>query len=792
MVPGNYTITADLERSDASGWSAVDYDASWQDADMYLNLSDDRYLELKPGDSFELHPMRVWQAVRDVMSNYHTEPDYRLEILGAEGEPVTLDSANPNATSAENSILKIEKVGGRGRERYRITGKTQGLAVIKITYGALTYSGWQLWDIVDNENDAGAHHVYPNHRTNNGQALFYPSEPNCTAVVLVNVTPNGAADNAGVSTNIGEREFDTIYFARPQNSAVYTFAPTAESGTVSVRVHKPLHDTDVTWNEDWVDYGSKPSGANFDITLYEGRNIVEVSGGGAKKYHSIYAKPAKITITNRTRPGSEFSVGDVANIRIEGLKVPVQKLGGIYNPGIRYDAATEQYSTVLRFLYDAGGRTLGSTTGQYDIKSGMDLQYAIQAKETTLRNGRIECPHLGSRLGRHRFIGTDVSPNYAADEFPGIYSTLPDIVLTAQEAASEPDPEEEKPEPEEPITPIIPAPEEPAPAPVTPPVIDDSDEDAPAFIVRPDPENVQIDGDTGAVTVTMPKDKLEGGIAEAIALADKAGSLKPTLEIKFDTPTAGGNTAEPAKPKEITVKIPIDALQTVADSPVENVQVVSDAGEVTLDTGAIKELIERAKEAEGAEEGSAPTVDLVIVQTEEKLEQKENLLTQEQKEAIRGEKASEERKVREIFDVSLYAGVKRIEDFKTRNGGLMTIGLPYKLQDDDTPEGVGVLHVQKDGVTEPMVDGRYDVKKELAIFQTDHLSVYVVVHEKKAKPEDAGENANEDAGENAKNGGGGSGGGGCDTAGFGSAAWAIFSLGTALAVKNGKPKRGLK
>jgi hypothetical protein len=263
-----------------------------------------------------------------------------------------------------------------------------------------------------------------------------------------------------------------------------------------------------------------------------------------------------------------------------------------------------------------------------------------------------------------------------------------------------------------------------------------------------DPEkDVTLDRDTGTATVSVPEGTLKDWIEQAVAVAEGAGSREPALEIRIDTPPADESTAEPVEVKEVRVEIPIDDLRAVAESPVENVKIVSDVGEVTLNTDAIEDLIARTE----TEAENAPTVDLVVVKGEEKLEE---TLTEEQKEAVRGEG------IREVFDVSVYAGGKSIEDFETPTGKL-TIGLPYKLKDGETGEGVGVLHVKKDGNTEPMIDGSYDEKKELAVFQTNHLSVYAVVYNKEAeKPEEPIEDAKR--------------GGGCDAGAWGAAGWLAF------------------
>ena len=544
-----------------------------------------------------------------------------------------------------------------------------------------------MYDIVPNEDGVGGHVEYPNHRKNTDieQQLFYPTEPSCTAVVVVNVTANGAADNASVSTNIGEREFDTIYFASPQDSAVYTFAPTtASDGEVSVRVHKPLHNTE--WGAGWTEYGTKPSGTSFDVTLYEGHNIVEVSGGGAKKYHSIYAKPAKITITNLTHPerGSDYlTPGDEVNISIKGLKVPVQKLAGIYNPGIAYDPETKEYWETGRFLYDdADGNTLGSAARQYDMKLGMDLVYVIQ-EDTTLRNGRIDCPHIGSVLGRHRFIGTDIRPNQDedAETIPGVYSTLPDIVLTVKA-------------PEEPNDPI-------------------------------NPDKPEINVDSGGVIGSDLIDNLVTVAAEA---------KEPTAVINVNT-DSGSKNAE--------VSISAGGLRSVADSgDVENIKIASAIGEVTLNTAAIKDIL--------AEAGIyADTVDLVITSKDEA--DKETLLesgelTEAQETALADES------VRDVYDISLYAGEKKLFEGKSASeGSKLTIGLPYKLRDGEKARGVGVSHIGEDGAER--MPAAYNSDTELAVFTTSHLSLYGVTYTP------VSENS----------------GGGCD-AGFGALTLAVLAL----------------
>jgi hypothetical protein len=401
------------------------------------------------------------------------------------------------------------------------------------------------------------------------------------------------------------------------------------------------------------------------------------------------------------------------------------------------------------------GTKLESQSTQYRIKEGMDIKLTVTQAETVLTNGRIYCPWLGSPFGTHRTITKDgVAPNMAANALVDDpwHSTLPDVVLRVSAAAPDPDPGT-NPGPEEPITPI-PDPEEPIDepaAPVTPAPkpdveIDDSDAEAPAVVVPIDAENVTIDSDTGTATVAVPEGALTSLIEQAI---ETAGSREPTVEIRPPMPPAGEPGTEAVEIKEVKVEIPIGDLKAVAESEVENVKIASPVGEVTLNTDAIWDLLDLVAKTK-TDAGNAPTVDIVVTKGEETIAKTEDL-TEKQQETLRDDKT------RDVFDVSIHVGSKRLEDFKTPTGKL-TIGLPYELRPDEVGAGVGVHYIDKDGEPTPMVDGRrYDETKHLAVFQTDHLSIYAVVYDYAGEKEDGGSVGID---EDTKRGGGS--GGGCD------------------------------
>jgi hypothetical protein len=323
--------------------------------------------------------------------------------------------------------------------------------------------------------------------------------------------------------------------------------------------------------------------------------------------------------------------------------------------------------------------------------------------------------------------------------------------------------EKEQEEPEDPITPVQPDPEEPpAEEPETPVSfeIDDGDgEEPPAVIVSLDPEkDITVDPDTGVETVAVPEGTLTREIIEAAIEATGGTASDSVVEIRIGKPV-DMDTGEPAEVRAIHVEIHVSDLITVRDSDVENVKIATPVGEVTLNTDALKDLIT------GVEDRDASTVEIVIAKDDENLLEE---LTTEQKETLHGDE-----KIRAVFDVSLSVGGSKLPGFET--SGKLTVGLSYVLADGEDADGVKVDYIREEGGAARMTDSRYSDKKQLAIFETGHLSVYAVVYEPKA------DNTQNPPSEE------GSSGGGC-SAGLGSAgSMILLALGTALAAKRGKP-----
>ncbi|MDR1019133.1 MAG: right-handed parallel beta-helix repeat-containing protein [Synergistaceae bacterium] len=240
----------------------------------------------------------------------------------------------------------------------------------------------------------------------------------------------------------------------------------------------------------------------------------------------------------------------------------------------------------------------------------------------------------------------------------------------------------------------------------TPVVVDNSDAQTPAVVVTLPENSVVFDVSTGMETVTVPVGTLADAIQQAVQVATETGGTVPTLEIKAEATQTSGVSA-------VNVVMPVTDLEAVASSGV-NVKVVSVVGEVTLDAAAIRKLT--------AETAGTATAGLVIEHMGTGGILGEDL-SEAQESVLRGEN------VREVYDISLYAGDKKLENFEASSlSGKLTVGLPYALETGEVDAGVWVVHVGYDGSTQRMTEGR-KYERGLAVFKTSHLSVYAVTYE---------------------------------------------------------------
>lgn len=396
------TITIDAHKNDVLLPSSQ---SPSMENDVVVNVNDARHLVLSNGETFNLLPIRVWQAQgTDVMGNYFSEPDYDVGILG------------------DNNSIDITKQGSPGLEYLQVNAKKTGVSVIRYTYRAVA-----IYSSVDSSREQNVTKDFTFNCSTDG--FVHPAiDPVNTGVVVVTVADDKETVNdKNIETNINQHEFDTIYFDRAKTDhAVYSFAPTADSD-VTVRVQDPLHAA--TWGA-WTDYGTKPGGTEFTVDLKEGRNIIEVGAADSayKEYYVVQVKGVTINIENKTNPdwksGDFFNKDDEIDISFDGLQRPVPKIAGIYNPG---------YPNTSYVRYETeDGREVRSEGVQYTVAANNTLHVTLtEAGGVKLINGTMPIGGKGSAYGAHRNIkvGEGVRPNFSAGDTNGVFSTLPDIEL---------------------------------------------------------------------------------------------------------------------------------------------------------------------------------------------------------------------------------------------------------------------------------------------------------------------------------------------------------------------------
>ena len=213
------TITVNVNRLDA-GHREEGPNKFWPD-DVYFNVNDAQHLLLEPGETFNLLPIRVWQAQTDVVSNFFIEPDYHVEVLNGNGEVTATPAGSP------------------GLEYYALTGVSPGLSIIRVTYGPIE------WYKIPKPREpspipgAGTLGIYEDYElTESDKDIYFNAiNPLDTGIVIVNVVEDKqAANTANLKTNIDRREYDTAYFDRETTDHdTYTLSPADAGGTGRVQ-----------------------------------------------------------------------------------------------------------------------------------------------------------------------------------------------------------------------------------------------------------------------------------------------------------------------------------------------------------------------------------------------------------------------------------------------------------------------------------------------------------------------------------------------------------------------------
>lgn len=356
-------------------------DQGYFEADLYTNLDDSGVLNLQvshpSAQEFDLDLLRVWQAMQGVVGNYFVEPNFVMQTFG---------DANVSLAASNTP----------GRDRIRVRADEPGVSVVTVGYEPIRI-------------------VQTNGTTVDKFSAITPAN---LGVVVVQVgEENVDAIDMGITTTA----YDTHYFNREESDhALFTFTPTALT-ELGICVHDPLHTA--AWNTAWTCFDQNEDGS-FTVELKEGRNIIRALSENSSDYYVVNAKGLTMFVDNASNPGAPLADGDTAEIYFDGLRMPIQKLSGMYNPGF-------PAGVWLEFVF-AGERLDGKHT-QYNFNQRAGHLVTIRDLSSgthVLEFGRIHNMHLGSPLGAHRVIPEGgMLPNFAASQPPNdpYFSFLPNF-----------------------------------------------------------------------------------------------------------------------------------------------------------------------------------------------------------------------------------------------------------------------------------------------------------------------------------------------------------------------------
>ena len=209
-----------------------------------------------------------------------------------------------------------------------------------------------------------------------------------------------------------------------------------------------------------------------------------------------------------------------------------------------------------------------------------------------------------------------------------------------------------------------------------------------------DPEPEPIVPDNGNVTVPpIDEKKADELIHEAVSSGSDSISI-------IDTSNVEGEYTE--------VTVSKSDLETISkkienNDNINSVSIETSEGDIIIEKEVLNSILE--------------TTDADSISFE--IEDAKDKLTEAQKEAV-GD--------RPVYDINIKAGNENITSF---NGKTITISLPYTLKAGEDPENIVVYYVKEDGSLEKVNCTYKDGK---VIFETDHLSKYVIGYEESDKP----------------------------------------------------------
>ena len=358
--------------------------------DMFLNINPAGHLKLNNvGDTYDILPMRNWELIDGITSNYFIEPDFHFTVVNTNGQE-------------DNSVVKVEDE--------LLTAVGTGTAIVLVTYDAMhvnTYSGATKKDFVGGA-DWGA--IWPENTaafvvTVGEQATDIKPNIIINKDYLTTVTPWGGGDpiDTKLSMENVDAEFDVLYYLDTEEGYDYTFTP---EGVASVTLARPTIGVNSASYTGFSEEGvTKNEDGSYTLRLTFGRNIVCLTDASGKSvYQVMTAKPCHRDIKVGDEIVTSVKPGDKVTVQYSGLYHPAGKLSGIHN-----------FNAFLDYKKPADGVTVTNGKGnQYTMAATATAQAVTftvpedwKTSTIELADGVLGIGGFGDPVGNHRATSKD-------------------------------------------------------------------------------------------------------------------------------------------------------------------------------------------------------------------------------------------------------------------------------------------------------------------------------------------------------------------------------------------------
>jgi hypothetical protein len=385
--------------------------------DIFLNINPAGHLKLaNVGDTYDILPMRNWELVDGITSNYFIEPDFHFTVVNANGQE-------------DNSVVKVEDE--------LLTAVGTGTAIVLVTYDAMhvnTYSGATKKDFTGGA-DWGA--IWPENTaafvvTVGEQATDIKPNITINKDYLTTVTPwgGGAPIDTKLSMENVDAEFDVLYYLDTEEGYEYTFTP---EGATSVTLARPTIGTNSVSYTGFSEEGvTKNADGSYTLLLSFGRNIVCLTNAaGQSVYQVMTAKPCHRDVKVGDNVVASVRPGDAVTVQYSGLYHPAGKLAGIHNFSgfLSYKKASEGVT-----VKNGKGNqyTLANTPAAQAVTFTVPADWAQPTIE--LSDGVMGISGFGDPIGNHRNTSKTAgrAPNFTAISQTAVFGRVPALALAVE------------------------------------------------------------------------------------------------------------------------------------------------------------------------------------------------------------------------------------------------------------------------------------------------------------------------------------------------------------------------